>query len=138
MPRHRNGALDLHDCIVGLALMGDKDRLDACEAEEGAGHANFILFAYALLDPTDSGSVARGELERTLRMVWPHLTPERARSLTEEPARGTQAIARGDFERWARQPSALAALREAFGGLTPLALPAVAGGAGSAGGAGAR
>ncbi len=118
-----NGALDLHDCLVGLALMGDKDRLDACEAEEGAGHANFILFAYALLDPTDSGSVARGDLERILRMVWPHLTAERARSLTEEPTRGTQSIARADFERWARQPSALGALREAFAGLSPLAPP---------------
>lgn len=78
------------------------------------------LFAYDLLDPTNERQILTSDLEKVLRMAWPHLTPTRIAEISFEPSRGLATISKDSFFEWALKPETFDSLRQAFAMLTPL------------------
>jgi hypothetical protein len=118
--------LELRNVIVGLALLGDRDKedrqsLSSPTTHNHHHHANFFAMAYSLLDPEGTGQVEREDLERVLFMVWPHLSRERVAEITAVPAKGGGVIQKEDFMAWLALPEATEALKEAFALVNPLA-----------------
>ena len=116
---NNDGELDLREVIVGLALLGDRDKEDLRDGKE---HRNFLLLAFDLLDMGSTGEIQKADLAGVLRMVWPDLSSDRITNILEDLAPQEGGIINKDaFMAWAARPESMNAIKEAFALITPLA-----------------